>query len=852
MRGSGSSAQTHFGVLTHGARRAGLGGVPIWHVDEHGPAQMLLPFPNGQGTDSEIDQWLAQTRAVVRGNHTLTEPGAFGLRGDYHHRIMMRNSSSVPAHRQNARMGRSTNVSSRGGGGRTTVPGESSIQPLRDMVSPARDSDASSRVAMMRVPHSASDTLLSQGREAARNFPADTLPAGRHIRSRQQEQHESSQRAQATSAPSIGGEGALTAGKTDLALKKQASAKQATARKPGKAGRKKGADTVGKGQQPMLKPATEYADISIYPRRKAGQTGIGNNRPPVVITRDVLEEHFNMPLLSVCKKLVLCPVIPARRQPCCPCVACPGREAVGLCAAGVFCRLGLTVCCGVASQGLCATVLKKVCRQLGVFKWPYKETKLIARRQGRIIAASAPIPADLCDINAAVAEKSSVNPCKAGSAPASIAAGKRKRRNSGGAASGSAAAKDVTDAARDAGWKRTASTSKKQRVVASSGAGEGDAVSSYSSASMAASSRQAKTAGAPRARNARGRAQADEGIDGEAEEEEQQGHASIAHLDVVDGVLRARGHVTSSLADVEDVELATDELVEGVVEGAEEDEGVMGEEEEEEGQKVGMELGEGEESEMEESLWRHDSGLHERHAVASCRQASTNSFPHNLSSSTLTTCAMSPPDHLDTTCSERDLDVASPQHVEHEDAEQMDNAFYPCEPYAYDRRTAAAEPSMLDKMLSYDLYYMPLARGGAGAGGVGPRSGGAGGRASREGMVRQHYSVSQPMRYHGGGVTSRHHAALMRMGGPQPVPGCHGSADERSHAMARTNESGCSRPSRPLATSATCTSGQDLHALVASRQAMLEEHVRREAQVSSGSSMLDEMLDPHMAAEFNP
>jgi hypothetical protein len=44
-----------------------------------------------------------------------------------------------------------------------------------------------------------------------------------------------------------------------------------------------------------------------------------------------------------------------------------------------------------------------VCRQLGVFKWPYKETKLIARRQGRVIEAAAPIPADLRNINAAVA-----------------------------------------------------------------------------------------------------------------------------------------------------------------------------------------------------------------------------------------------------------------------------------------------------------------------------------------------------------------------------------------------------------------------------------------------------------------
>ncbi|EKX45603.1 hypothetical protein GUITHDRAFT_108477 [Guillardia theta CCMP2712] len=93
---------------------------------------------------------------------------------------------------------------------------------------------------------------------------------------------------------------------------------------------------------------TEYGDIAIFPRRKAGQSGMGSNRPPVVVTREVLESHFNMPLLAVCKKL-----------------------------------------------GLCATVLKKVCRQLGVHKWPYKETKLTARRQGRLLSngmiASSPV-----------------------------------------------------------------------------------------------------------------------------------------------------------------------------------------------------------------------------------------------------------------------------------------------------------------------------------------------------------------------------------------------------------------------------------------------------------------------------
>jgi len=70
---------------------------------------------------------------------------------------------------------------------------------------------------------------------------------------------------------------------------------------------KRAASNSSKAPTPVPKPAAEYADISIFPRRKAGQSGIGSNRPPVVITRDVLEEHFNMPLLSVCKKLVRIP-----------------------------------------------------------------------------------------------------------------------------------------------------------------------------------------------------------------------------------------------------------------------------------------------------------------------------------------------------------------------------------------------------------------------------------------------------------------------------------------------------------------------------------------------------------------
>ena len=97
-------------------------------------------------------------------------------------------------------------------------------------------------------------------------------------------------------------------------------------------------------------------------------------------------------------------------------------------------------------------MLKKVCRQLGVFKWPYKETKLIARRQGRVIAASAPIPHDLRNINAAVASASTtslsttfLDSSSTSSSSSSSSSSKRKSRStsetvSGGSVNGNTAA----------------------------------------------------------------------------------------------------------------------------------------------------------------------------------------------------------------------------------------------------------------------------------------------------------------------------------------------------------------------------------------------------------------------------
>jgi len=92
-------------------------------------------------------------------------------------------------------------------------------------------------------------------------------------------------------------------------------------------------------------------------------------------------------------------------------------------------------------------VLKKVCRQLGVFKWPFKEIKLIARRQGRVIATSAPIPADLRNINLQIS-------CISNQAKqASPAASKRK---SSAAAKETAAAVGRTQGKRAVGAKKEA------------------------------------------------------------------------------------------------------------------------------------------------------------------------------------------------------------------------------------------------------------------------------------------------------------------------------------------------------------------------------------------------------------
>ena len=93
-------------------------------------------------------------------------------------------------------------------------------------------------------------------------------------------------------------------------------------------------------------PAFVDSDFKIFPRRKGGQTRKCAESAPVIITAELLQSYYGMPLVRAAKKL-----------------------------------------------GICTTALKKVCRKLGIHKWPYKEMKpslsLSLCRQGNGSLAAA-------------------------------------------------------------------------------------------------------------------------------------------------------------------------------------------------------------------------------------------------------------------------------------------------------------------------------------------------------------------------------------------------------------------------------------------------------------------------------
>jgi hypothetical protein len=90
------------------------------------------------------------------------------------------------------------------------------------------------------------------------------------------------------------------------------------------------------------------SDFKIFPRRKGGQSKKGAESAPVIITAELLQACYDMPLVHAAKKL-----------------------------------------------GICATALKKVCRKLGIHKWPYKEMKpsLSLGRHGDGDGGSSSLPA---------------------------------------------------------------------------------------------------------------------------------------------------------------------------------------------------------------------------------------------------------------------------------------------------------------------------------------------------------------------------------------------------------------------------------------------------------------------------
>jgi len=92
---------------------------------------------------------------------------------------------------------------------------------------------------------------------------------------------------------------------------------------------------VGSGGNLGQLSSTSSGDpiVTLFPRRKAGQIKPSGGRGPVVLNLETLEQYYGVPLHVAAKKL-----------------------------------------------GICQTAIKKVCRRLGIKKWPYKEMRLPATK----------------------------------------------------------------------------------------------------------------------------------------------------------------------------------------------------------------------------------------------------------------------------------------------------------------------------------------------------------------------------------------------------------------------------------------------------------------------------------------
>lgn len=82
-----------------------------------------------------------------------------------------------------------------------------------------------------------------------------------------------------------------------------------------------------------VKDATQDSSNVIFPRRKQGQHKKNGRKEGVVVTMDILQTVFHMPLHKACNAL-----------------------------------------------GVCATALKRACRKLGVLKWPYRDQQCQTHR----------------------------------------------------------------------------------------------------------------------------------------------------------------------------------------------------------------------------------------------------------------------------------------------------------------------------------------------------------------------------------------------------------------------------------------------------------------------------------------
>uniref|UniRef100_A0A6U4N0Q2 RWP-RK domain-containing protein n=1 Tax=Hemiselmis andersenii TaxID=464988 RepID=A0A6U4N0Q2_HEMAN len=94
---------------------------------------------------------------------------------------------------------------------------------------------------------------------------------------------------------------------------------------------------------PDLVSSTSSGDpvVTLFPRRKQGQKHPGGGRGPVVLNLETLEQFYCYPLHLAAKKL-----------------------------------------------GICQTAIKKVCRRLGIKKWPYKDMRLPCNPEEEAAAAS--------------------------------------------------------------------------------------------------------------------------------------------------------------------------------------------------------------------------------------------------------------------------------------------------------------------------------------------------------------------------------------------------------------------------------------------------------------------------------